>query len=912
MTYGDLAGSTENMPVYTADKEYVGYIVPNDDPEETRFKVMLGQPAQPGQRNISYGITLEDANGRTVEISGSVEFEIEMDVAASFTWTGLKSFKFIPKVTTYEDLSIDASVVGIGGEWDKDLVDFNFPSITIWIGPVPVVLSFKIETELVLSANAGASISTGIELEQGMSVGMVYDRDASPRYRWVNEARLTSSFNPPTFTASADARAEIEVEPKMLIYELTGPDFEISPYLNIETTDQNRECRGGIDLAVDSGIEGAFEWEINTDNPIGSFLRMDGGDIEARLVLFDKAFFDTKYYNFGGDCDLSPGILRYSGGLFTAGLKQGQTLRHSQTYVLRNDGDFPLNWAFGERTGGRLTASPSSGTLAAGGSTSVTVTFDLSGKSPGVHIPFGWFTRQVALGIPSQILPLAGAVNIAPPDLIAPTLDSPALEGATTAALGWTYTDAASRKYVRGYQVWRSTGNSDEYELAATVTGNTTSVNVPDLADDTTHNFRVVAYGENNNQSQASNVESLSIPAQANTPPQAAITGVPLVCAEGSTFDYSVAATDDSRITYASFVVRNSSGTKEYESSQSYNAASCTFVGTVDLTGYAEGVYTYSATVVDDAGLSVTTVRKFTIKADGAPVITVTAPSGVTLRAGQQVTINWTSENIPATDKVRISVRRDSSGYLSQPDGRNWYRFTSAGADPYNDGTETVTLPTSLVNGASDWRFYVARDTGDAAYSPSAQTVTINAASAVPDYAVSEYFPLKGTWKTTVGSYSISGSGNEWVMRSTTLPDGSYAYFTVTDTTVEVEGFSNPDFLPIRWSAAPPTLLTHPFEVNTRWRETVNVNGGNVIIRCNYVQKDTQHFSFTHAGQDYGLTYANCLMVQMEYTDLTSGKTTLRWAYYAPNRGCVAVRNGEDFLYDGSPEEWWYLIDYTP
>ena len=72
-----------------------------------------------------------------------------------------------------------------------------------------------------------------------------------------------------------------------------------------------------------------------------------------------------------------------------------------------------------------------------------------------------------------------------------------------------------------------------------------------------------------------------------------------------------------------------------------------------------------------------------------------------------KVTISWSSTNTDPNDRIIISMKRSSvSNNLSQPDNKNWYRFTDYGADNSNDGQEIVQIPSDMID-ADDWRFYV-------------------------------------------------------------------------------------------------------------------------------------------------------------------------------------------------------------
>ena len=104
--------------------------------------------------------------------------------------------------------------------------------------------------------------------------------------------------------------------------------------------------------------------------------------------------------------------------------------------------------------------------------------------------------------------------------------------------------------------------------------------------------------------------------------------------------------------------------------------------------------------------------------------ITVTAPAAsTTYNHGNQVTINWETENADPADTMVLSMKRDAASTMTAPDNRSWYRFTE---NTPNDGSETVTIP-DLVVAASDWRFYV-RHVASNAYDAADGTVTLEEA----------------------------------------------------------------------------------------------------------------------------------------------------------------------------------------
>ena len=97
----------------------------------------------------------------------------------------------------------------------------------------------------------------------------------------------------------------------------------------------------------------------------------------------------------------------------------------------------------------------------------------------------------------------------------------------------------------------------------------------------------------------------------------------------------------------------------------------------------------------------VNTLQQLCIPQLSTPWIKVSGPNGgETYQAGQQVTVTWTTCNIPSTEKVNILLE---APYLSN--------FSVSLIDhTFNDGTETITLPNSLPTYGTLFQVKVLRD----------------------------------------------------------------------------------------------------------------------------------------------------------------------------------------------------------
>lgn len=168
------------------------------------------------------------------------------------------------------------------------------------------------------------------------------------------------------------------------------------------------------------------------------------------------------------------------------------------------------------------------------------------------------------------------------------------------------------------------------------------------------------------------------------------------------------------------------------------------FGGAVDVSGDIAIVATLDGAIPGSAYVYSSTPTTSNV------TVTVTAPtSGTTYNHGNQVTINWETENADPADTMVLSMKRDAASSMTAPDNRSWYRFTE---NTPNDGTETVTIPDSVV-AASDWRFYV-RHVASNAYDAADATVTLEQAANTHKLYVGKTGEGSGSITSNPGSIS--------------------------------------------------------------------------------------------------------------------------------------------------------------
>ncbi|HOY85037.1 MAG TPA: chitobiase/beta-hexosaminidase C-terminal domain-containing protein [Candidatus Syntrophosphaera sp.] len=135
--------------------------------------------------------------------------------------------------------SVNATIgLEIGGELSVDkkveLGVINFAPITVWAGPVPIVLLPSVTLALELEAGVGASVTTSVTDIVTFSAGIKYDEDASAQWSPYGDAANSFSFNPPSLSTSLNASVAAGPQLELNLYSVAGPFIFAGLYAELE------------------------------------------------------------------------------------------------------------------------------------------------------------------------------------------------------------------------------------------------------------------------------------------------------------------------------------------------------------------------------------------------------------------------------------------------------------------------------------------------------------------------------------------------------------------------------------------------------------------------------------------------------------------------------------------------------
>jgi len=532
ITHGDLtqSGIKRRSGKYLIQTIDGVRILPSDDPEDTVFTVQFGQPSKERAFNCDAGdlschwdetVTIYETDNVKLDLAGSMDLEVDVDAGVSFGLvSGLEDFNFNVAVDTTETLDIIASGAF---EWSEEISLFKddppeLGQVTFFVGPVPVTIVFTLDIFLGASVDVSASVSTGVELNQRVSAGLVYSDGVFRPERQFNKS---FKYNPPTIEENhLDVSGWIRPEAKALFWNVTGPAVSVKPSLNFNARALNTEeignynCKGGIDYMASLQLEGELRWDFaGEDNKLGKFLNLDDLEDAATFSIFKKPLsWDIAKGNFLGYC-LTPSKLEVAGDGIWGTYYEGSGVPISRQYTLSNTGDYDIEWAVEILQDGIISVSKTGGTLGGFETDTVDVVIDATKLDPSL-IPYEWsikfknvtssvfYMPDWATG--SKYWPLVLSVL---PTLSAPTLDQPVALSPNSVKLSWTYPAEFSSLYVNGYYVYQSMDN-ETWELASggvVAGGDQKEFTVTGLLPDTMYYFAVTAFDTGSKEYDPSN-----------------------------------------------------------------------------------------------------------------------------------------------------------------------------------------------------------------------------------------------------------------------------------------------------------------------------------------------------------------------------------------------------------------------
>ena len=185
--------------------------------------------------NFSYELSTYLDDDEKVQISATLT--IDPTVSCSYKISGFTVKKLNIEFKVDESVEVTATLTLLDIQWEKEkkLLEIEMTPITVMIGPVPVIITPSIEINAGVNLNINSAVTSGITQNLSYTVGISYDAGRSGN-KWTSYTDLTKGFgfNPPTLSATAEAKAYIKPQFNLEIYEVLSPYLFAELYGRIE------------------------------------------------------------------------------------------------------------------------------------------------------------------------------------------------------------------------------------------------------------------------------------------------------------------------------------------------------------------------------------------------------------------------------------------------------------------------------------------------------------------------------------------------------------------------------------------------------------------------------------------------------------------------------------------------------
>ena len=500
-------------------------LIPSEDPRDSMFTIKIGD-SDPYQDNdlarrvtgsLSKEVVLYEKDGIDIlKAKGEVELSLELDFGASYgIFSGLEHFKLIPKVTLKESLEvfIEDEVKLQDKDYEGVLIaTIPFQKMVFAIGPVPVYITSQVDVYIGLDGEVSGKVSSGIEFEQEVRAGVVYNKNAGVNF--IGEFNPSWDFVEPKLEVSLEAKAFLKPGPSIKLYGVTGPSLDLSGYLKLKTELVNidgnidiwkdKQCIGGIPTTAWFGVLGEIEWEVDLgsgDSVFGKFVTEHLGKLDASVELFEKEWL-LKRWQIGGICDESktPPKLKLDGGHIneTVSVFSGEIIK--KDYSVINSGGIRLKWSLEHVEDNIISLSENSGTVEPGQTQTITVTIDTASLDVGYYRNKLDFSNNYELEVLSD--DISGSTDrditlkVTPVEISAPTDFVADLYSPTIVKLTWDYPSDNDESYsqLKGYRIFQSIDQENWESIVTLNDVNSRTYSVPNLLTNTTYYFKIDAY----------------------------------------------------------------------------------------------------------------------------------------------------------------------------------------------------------------------------------------------------------------------------------------------------------------------------------------------------------------------------------------------------------------------------------
>jgi len=196
-------------------------------------------------------------------------------IEPSYTFSGvvdnfkLKQLTFSNTTKESCDINITSNATLANYSKSFEIAKYTMPTVTIWIGEFPLVVTPILTVNVGLSGNVSAGISAGITQDASFTNGLSFDSNSG--WSLIKSQDKSFTFDPPAIFAAASAKCFAGPKIELLLYGAAGPYANADAYLELDANPANNpwwklygglEANAGVELQILSHLVASYNANI--------------------------------------------------------------------------------------------------------------------------------------------------------------------------------------------------------------------------------------------------------------------------------------------------------------------------------------------------------------------------------------------------------------------------------------------------------------------------------------------------------------------------------------------------------------------------------------------------------------------------------------------------------------------------
>ena len=303
----------------------------------------------------------ELTTGDQIIANGKISFNLDFDFYVKIDSLQLKGLSFSTTVTDRVEIDITAST-GIEFIAEKELARYIFTPITIFVGPVPIIITPILVLVVGFDGSITVGLTTGIVQEARLTSGLEFDGDTE-NWTPISDHKNDFFYTLPSPTLACSFKVYAGPRLGFYLYGVAGPDFTLEGYLKLDVTPLQNQLwvlYGGLQAkaGVTFGVLGKniANYQITLVDLLTP-LAQDDGSGNATPQLFSGSVSPTSgdistsftysvdYYDADGD---SPTVkyVNIDDTDYTMGLSSGLSANGTYSYSTQLSAETTHNYFF--------------------------------------------------------------------------------------------------------------------------------------------------------------------------------------------------------------------------------------------------------------------------------------------------------------------------------------------------------------------------------------------------------------------------------------------------------------------------------------------------------------------------------------------------------------------------------------